>query len=254
MIRYGNKSQSSSDQMPTLFGNISNIEVIKPKPAKLVEWPPLVKLNKEKEVIGIYLSSHPLDNFKLEMTQFCNTKLSELREMDRLKGKEIVIGGMITSVRHATTKTGKPFGVLALEDYSDTFSMMLFNKDYENFRKYLYDGYSLLIKGTVAESTWKANGEPEFRIKSIHMLSSVREELVKTILIRMPVEFITERFTDDLSVFVHKNGGTTNLKILVYDPEDNVSVDFFCRSYRINLENEFIDFLNSNREIEYKLM
>lgn len=254
LIRYGNRSQSSSDQMPTLFGSISNIEVIKPKPSKVVEWPPLVKLNKEKEVIGIYLSSHPLDNFKLEMTQFCNTRLSDLRDMDCLKGKEITIGGMITSVRHATTKTGKPFGALTLEDYTDTFSMMLFNKDYENFRKYLYDGYSLLIKGTVAESTWKANAEAEFRIKSIHMLSSVREELVKTILIRMPVEVITDGFIDDLSVFVQKNGGTTNLKIMVYDPEDNVTVDFFCRSYRVHLENDFIDFLSNNREIEFKLM
>jgi DNA polymerase III subunit alpha len=254
LIRYGNKSQSSSDQMPTLFGSISNIEVIKPRHSKVVEWPPLVKLNKEKEVIGIYLSSHPLDNFKLEMDQFCNTTLAELRDLENMKGKDISIGGMITTVRHATTKTGKPFGSFTIEDYSDTFSMTLFSKDYENFRKYLYDGYSLLIKGTVSENTWKTNPELEFRIKSIYMLSSARDELVKTIQIRMPVDLITDTFIDDLAVYTNKNGGNTNLKILVYDPVENINLDFFNRSHRVNLADDFIGFLNQYQEIEFKLM
>ncbi len=254
LIRYGNKSQNNVSNVPTLFGNMSNIEVIKPRPSKVTEWPPLVKLNKEKEVIGIYLSSHPLDNFKLEMKQFCNTTLAEMRDLEPLRGKDVSIAGMITTVRHATTKNGKPYGAFTLEDYTDTFSITLFGKDYENFRKYMYDGYSLLLKGSVAENTWRSNPELEFRIKSIYMLSSVREELVKTLQIRLPITLVDEEFIDELSSFTQKSGGTTNLKVMVYDPVENIGVDFFCRTNRIALADELIDFLNKNEEIEYKLL
>ncbi|HLO59088.1 MAG TPA: DNA polymerase III subunit alpha [Bacteroidales bacterium] len=253
LIRYGNKAQVNTDQAPTLFGSISNIEVIKPRPARVTEWPPLVKLNKEKEVIGIYLSSHPLDNFKLEMSQFCTHSLADLRDLDSLRGKDVTVAGMVTTVRHATTKTGKPYGSFTIEDYSDTSSITLFSKDYENFRKFLYEGYSLLIKGTVSENTWKSNPELEFRIKTIYMLSSARDELVKTIQIRLPVDIISEGLVDDLTKHTLKHTGSTNLKILVYDPAENISVDLFSRSHRISLDDELISYLEGNHEIEFKL-
>jgi DNA polymerase-3 subunit alpha len=253
IVRYGSKAQGQSDHVPTLFGNLSAIEVIKPHPPKSTEWPTLVKLNKEKEVIGIYLSSHPLDNFKLEMNQFCNLTLAELRDLEVLRGKEVSVAGMITTVKHATTKNGKPYGSFTIEDYTDTFSMTLFSKDYENFRKYFYEGYSLLLKGTVSENTWKSTPELEFRIKSINLLSSARDELAKTIQIKLPIDLITEGFVDEISSHTQKNTGNTNLKILVYDPAENISVDFFSRSHRIALADEFIDFLTHNQEIEFKL-
>jgi DNA polymerase-3 subunit alpha len=253
LIRYGNRMQNQSDASPTLFGNISTIEVIKPRPGKSPEWPPLVKLNKEKEVIGIYLSAHPLDNFLLEINQFCSNTLADLRDLESLRNKELTLAGMVTSVRHATTKNGKPFGTFTIEDYSDTFSLTLFSKDYENYRKYMYEGYSLLIKGVISDNTWKSTPEPEFKIKSLAMLSSVREELVKTIQIRMPVDALTQDFVTGFSTLAQKAGGTTNLKILVYDPADNVSVDLFCRSQRIALSDELVHFLSNTGEIEFKL-
>jgi DNA polymerase-3 subunit alpha len=253
LIRYGNRVQSQSVSTPTLFGNMSKLEVIKPQPPRMEEWHPLVKLNKEKEVIGIYLSAHPLDNFKLEISQFCSHTLSDLRELESLRQKEITIAGMVTAVRHATTKNGKPFGSFSLEDYSDTFTIALFSKDYENFRKYMYEGYSLLIKGVVSDNTWKSTPEAEFKIKSIWLLSSVREELVKNIQIRVPLDVLTEGFTEDLSTLARKAGGTANLKIQVYDPADNVSIGMFCRSQRIALTDELISFLAGSEEIEFKL-
>jgi len=253
LIRYGNRVQGQSSATPTLFGDLNSIEVIKPKPAKTPEWPPLVKLNREKDVIGIYLSAHPLDNFKLEIDQFSSNSLADLRDLELLRNKELTIAGMVTAVRHATTKNGKPFGSFTIEDYSDTFSITLFSKDYENFRKYMYDGYSLLIRGSVSENTWKNTPELEFKIKSICLLSSVREELVKNIQIRLPLETLTEGFVTDFSALAQQGGGTTNLKILVYDPSENVSVDLFCRSQRIALTDELITFLTSADEIEFKL-
>jgi len=253
LIRYGNKTQNQSNHIPTLFGSLSNIEVIRPKPSSTVEWPPLVKLNKEKEVIGIYLSSHPLDNFRLEMKQFCNVTLAELRDLELLRGKEVTTAGMITSVKHATTKNGKPYGSFTMEDYTDSFSITLFNKDYENYRKFLYDGYSLLIKGMIGENTWKNTPELELKIKNIYLLSSVREELVKNIQIMLPVEMVTETFMDEFSQYTRKTSGNTNLKIMVFDSTENVSVDLFCRSQRIDLSDDLINFLTNMHEIEFKL-
>ncbi len=253
LIRYGNRMQSKSNHVPTLFGNANAIEVLKPRPGKSVEWPPLVKLNKEKEVIGIYLSSHPLDNFTLEIDQFCSTTLAEMRNLELLRGKDVSIAGMITTVRHATTKNGKPYGSFTMEDYSDTLSVTLFNKDYENFRKYMYEGYSLLIRGQISENTWKSAPELELKIKNIYLLSSVREELVKNIQIKLPVDIITESFVDEFTEHTVKRSGTTSLKVLIYDPGENISVDMFSRSQHIALTDELIDFLKTNHEIEFKL-
>jgi DNA polymerase-3 subunit alpha len=161
---------------------------------------------------------------------------------------------MVTSTKHATTKTGKPYGSLTIEDYTDTFSMTLFNKDYENFRKYMYDGYSLLIRGTITENSWKNAPELELRIKNIYLLSSVKDELVKSIQIRLPVEAIDEVFTDEFARCLQKNHGTTNLKIQVYDPADNIGIDMFCRTQRIGLSDEFMEFLTHKNEIEFKLL
>jgi DNA polymerase-3 subunit alpha len=253
LIRYGNRTQSQSNHVQTLFGNLSAIEVIKPKPSKSTEWPPLLKLTKEKEVIGIYLSSHPLDNFKLEINQFCNNTLAELRDLETLRGKEVSVAGMITMVKHATTKNGKPYGSFTMEDYSDTFSITLFNKDYENFRKYLYEGYSLLIRGLIAENTWRNNPELELKIKNIYLLSSVREELVKNIQIKLPLDIITDAFLEEFTEHARRSPGNTNLKILVYDTSENISVDMFSRSQHIALSDELIGFLSANQEIEFKL-
>jgi len=253
LIRYGNRVQSQSDSAPTLFGSMDAIDVIRPRPARTAEWPQLLKLNKEKEVIGIYLSAHPLDNFKLEMDQFCTVTLAEMRDLEPFRNKDLTIAGMITTVRHATTKNGKPFGSFSLEDYTDTFSITLFNKDYENFRKYLYEGYSLLIRGLVAESTWKSQPELEFRIKNIYQLSSVREELVNNIQILLPLDVITDHFLTELGGYFRQPGGTVSLKMQVYSPDDNVSVEMFSRSQRIILSDELIGLLSRTPEIEYKL-
>ena len=123
----------------------------------------------------------------------------------------------------------------------------------ENFRKYLYEGYSLLIKGIVGENSWKNQPELEFKIKSIYLLSSVREELVKNIQIKMPLDAITDEFLEGFEGYVQQGGGSANLKILVYDPVDNVSIDLFCRSQRVVLSDELISFLAQSSEMEFKL-
>ncbi len=253
LIRYGNKIQSQKDAAPTLFGDISSYEVARPKPAAGGEWSPLMTLNKEKEVIGMYLSAHPLDHFKLEIQQFCSHSLSELRNIELLKDKEICIAGIVTQVKHATTRNGKPYGMLTIEDYTDTYTITLFNTDYENFRKFLYEGYSLLIKGIIQQNTWKSTRELELKIRNMYLLSSVRDQLIQQIEIRLPIENISDKILNEIENIIMKEKGKTVLKFLIFDTAENVVVTMFSRFKKIALTDELIDYLTRNREIDFKL-
>ena len=253
LIRYGNKIQSECNAEPTLFGGIEKIEIAKPQIPECEEWSNLTRLNKEKEVIGIYLSAHPLDNYKIEVKTFCNTQLSEFRNLDNLKGRGIAILGIVTNVKNSITKTGKPYGAFTIEDYSDSYTIMLFGSDYENFRSYLYEGYTLLIKGNVQKNTWKNNVDLDFKIKSIDILNNAREDLIKSIKIRIPVDSLTEKLLDDIKSYVNKNNGKTNLKFLIYDNTNKISIEMFSRNYNIYLSNEFVEYLEHMPEIDYKV-
>jgi len=253
LIRYGNRMQNQGDATQTLFGDLASVQVVRPKPSPGVEWPALVKLNKEKELIGIYLSAHPLDHYKVELKHFCNATLADLRDLQSLKGKDITVAGIITSVKNSITKNGKPYGGFTLEDYTDTYSPTFFNKDYENYRKYMYEGYSLLLKGTVQKSTWKDSQELEFHIKNMYMLSNAREELVKNIQLRIPLDELSETLYAKLRSFATGGKGNINLKVLLVSASENIAVDMFSRSKHIELSDEFVDFLFQNPEIEFKL-
>ncbi|MBN2275220.1 MAG: DNA polymerase III subunit alpha [Bacteroidales bacterium] len=253
LIRYGNLMQSQGNVTQTLFGDMSAVQVVKPKPSQEEEWPALVKLSKEKELIGIYLSAHPLDNYRIELNHFCNATLSELRDLSSQKGRDLTIAGIVTSVKNAIAKNGKPYGGFTLEDYTDTYTFTFFGKDYENFRNYLYEGYSLLIKGSVQENTWKSTPEPEFRVKSICLLSNARDELIKNIQLRLPLDELSENLLDKLKSFTEGRKGNINLKVTLVDVTENIAVDLFSRSKHIELSDEFVDFLFQNPEIEFKL-
>ena len=251
LIKYGNQIQSESNSSPTLFGDIETIEIARPVIPDGVEWSNLARLNKEKELIGIYLSAHPLDNFRLEINTYCNAQLNEFSEPEKLKDKEITIAGIINSVKNAMTRNGNPYGSMTLEDYSDSYTITMFGRDYETYRNYFYEGYSLLIKGIFTESTWK-KGELEFRIKNIWLLSNVRDQLVKNLVIKIPLDNLSDDLLEEFKKRSAKSGNVT-MKFLVIDPIDKMSIEMYSRSSRIELSNQLIDFLQSSPELDFKV-
>ncbi|MRS05570.1 DNA polymerase III subunit alpha, partial [bacterium] len=131
LIRYGNNARiikSSSQQ--SLFGDSGGFDLVKPEPSPCPEWPKLEKLNREKEVIGIYLSSHPLDDFQLEIKNFATATLADLQNLKEYIDRDVTVAGMVTDVRSGIGKNGKPYGSLTIQDYTDSFRFMLFDKDY----------------------------------------------------------------------------------------------------------------------------
>ena len=129
--------------------------MIKPEPAPCPDWPKLEKLNREKEVIGIYLSSHPLDDFKLEINTFTTATLADLQNLRDYLDREVVVAGMVTDTKNGIGKNGKPYGSFTLQDYSDSFRFMMFDKDYIDNSKFFTIGYYLLIKGRVQKRKYQ---------------------------------------------------------------------------------------------------
>lgn len=254
LVRYGNLIKAK--QSSTLFDLDTSYKNAQKRPdiQSGEEWPPLVKLNKERELIGIYLSSHPLDDYQLEIRNFTNCSLTELQNLQNIKGKDVSVAGLVTEVKHLTTKTGRPFGSLIIEDYTDSYKFMLFGKDYEEYRKFLYNGYSLFIKGTVQPNPWKKEiTELEFKIKSILLLNNARDELVKNLSIRMSIEDLNEQIISEIHQQSDKNKGKSTLRFNIYDEIEGISVEMFSRSMSVLVSNELIEFLNSHPEIEYRV-
>jgi DNA polymerase-3 subunit alpha len=254
LLRYGNlvKNQHTN----TLFDADTSYLNAQKKPSILQaeEWPPLYKLNKEKELIGVYLSSHPLDDFRLEIESFTNCTLAELQQPESLKNRELAVAGLVTEVKHLTTKTGRPFGYLIIEDYTDSFKFTLFGKEYEDYRKFMYEGYSLMIKGSFQLNTWRKDAEVlEFRIKSIVVLNNAREEIIHNLSIRLSVSDVNEEVIREIREHTAKNTGKARIKFSIVDENEGISIDMFSRNTSVSVSDDLIKFLDARPEIEYRV-
>lgn len=250
LVRYGNKVQNEKrTSQKSLFEESAGFKFIQPEIPKAEDWPKLKRLNKEKETIGIFLSAHPLDDYKFEIEHFCTATLSQFNDLESLKGKELTIAGIVTGVKIGTTKTGRPYGFLTLQDYSDSYRFALFNTDYVEFSKFFTEGYHLLFKGKIQPKPFSDN-ELEFKVKSINPLSDVKDEIIHTVSLKFPVNTITSEFIKDFEEASGAGNGKVKLKLRVYDPDEKLSINFFSRSRKINLTGKFIRFLKDYPVIE----
>jgi len=253
LIRYGNnvKSVKNSNQQ-SLFGQSGGFNIIKPEPSQCPDWPKLEKLNREKDVIGIYLSSHPLDDFRLEINTFTTTTLAELQNLREFFDKDVIVAGMVIDIKTGIGKNGKPYGSFTMQDYTDSFRFMMFDKDYVEQSKFFTLGYYLLVKGKVQKRKYNED-ELEFKIKSINLLSSVKDELIKSVTIIIKTEEANSALIEELLDLVKENKGDTELRFMFYDQEDKISLPMFSRNSRVRLNNEFISYLEDHPSIDFKV-
>lgn len=253
LIRYGNNAKNvKNSSQQSLFGETGGFDMVKPEPTPCSDWPKLEKLNREKEVIGIYLSSHPLDDFKLEISTFANANLADLQNIREYLDREVVVAGMITETKNGIGKNGKPYGSFTLQDYTDSFRFMMFDKEYVENSKFFITGYYLLVKGRVQKRKYKED-ELEFKIKTINLLSSVKDELIKSVTLKIDPQNISNEMIAELKDLVLQNKGETELKFLFLDPEDKISLSMFSRTMRVRLNNELISYLDDHPGIDYKV-
>ncbi|MDR0872287.1 MAG: DNA polymerase III subunit alpha [Prevotellaceae bacterium] len=259
LIRYGNTFQMDKNtQSNSLFGDDSTLEIIKPDIPKSPQWSVLERLSKEKEYIGIYLSAHPLDDYKFEMEYVCNTPLAELRDnFDDYRDKgELRVGGTVTAIRNGYTKTNKPYGVFTLEDYSGAREFAIFGDDYLNFSKFMQKDIYLMVMGKVQERGlgWYRQPDPnalkvyEFKITHIVLLPDVKEKMVNKINININIGKIDEAFCREFFAVCKRNAGNILLYLNVF--EDGMYVHLFARDSRIALTKEMTEYLSRNKRTE----
>ena len=252
LMRYGQRFQAErNNAQQSLFGGGEHVDIQRPVIPACADWSQLEKLTKEREMVGLYLSAHPLDDYKIIIDHMCKTRLPELEDLESLRGQEIAVAGMVVSVQNLMTKTGKPWGKFKLEDYNGSHEFALFGKDYENFRKYLFADYFLLVRGKVQPRPYN-DKELEFKILSMTQLQEVRDTMIKEMYVQLPVDEITERLIHDLTEQVRASKGKTILRFTLYDKESHVSLNLFSKSYKVSLTQSLVDYLDDN-QIRYSI-
>lgn len=256
ILRYGTNSQEAKNsQQVSLFGESSEVQIPEPQPPAVEPWGALEQLKFEKDVIGFYISGHPLDIYRVEMG-FCKNTLEELREINNHNGKEFVVGGMITAANHRVSKNGKPFGNFTLEDYTGSFEFVLFGEDYVKYKAYLDTQFSVFIRGKV-QPRWNQPDNMEFKITSMQLLSEVREKLLKNITLTISLSDISDDFIAKLSGILDENAkkakGTCSVKLKVIDYDENFAVELPSRKFKINPDNELLSLFSSELNVSYRL-
>ncbi|WP_461640034.1 DNA polymerase III subunit alpha [Labilibaculum euxinus] len=255
LVKYGNKLQAEKDNsQQTLFGDVEDYVVTPPKIPECAEWNKLERLNKEKELIGIYLSAHPLDDYRLEIDSFCNASLTQLSaDIVNFKDKDVNIAGMVTAIRRGTTKNGNPFAIVNIEDFTGSFEMAFFAKDFVEYSNYFIEGLSVFINGRVQTRSWpRGSTELEFKVKGINLLSEVMEKRVKEVTIEIPVSSLSDELVTEMASCMEGNKGNLKVNFVITD-DRNVRVKMFSRTCRVNLSNELIEYFKNNSDIEFKI-
>ena len=252
IVRYGSMFQNDKNNMQqSLFGGTVDVSVQRPTMPVVTEWTQLETLTKEREVTGMYLSSHPLDEFSVIVKHLCTVQLTQFANLADLNGKEFIIGGMVTSVTHLTTRDGKAYGRFKLEDYSGEHEFTLFSRDYEQFRLYLFDKYSLLIKGSVKPKVYKPD-ELEIRLTSMNLLSKVKDEAVAEVIAQIYLDDLTSDFVERFTKQIKRSKGKTRLHLRVCDSKTDVQVELFPKKLKVEVSQELLDFFEENG-IRYRL-
>ena len=253
LVRYGNKYQmDKSTATNSLFGGADFVAIAKPDIPQCERWGELEKLNKEKELVGIYLSAHPLDEYRIVLTYVCNTGMVELGDRDSLKGREMLLGGIVSAFREGTTKTGKPYGIVKIEDFTGSGEIALFGNDYIEYSKYCKIGMYLLITARVEPRRWKED-ELDFKIGSIRLLQDEKDRLIEKISITVPIHDLDEPTINELSTLIKNNPGQSLLYFKVVDSEHNISQSFFSQNIRLSVTHHLVEFLQENENIDFKI-
>jgi DNA polymerase-3 subunit alpha len=262
LIKYGNDYQNTqSSSQSSLFGGSVASYIPEPAMPEAEEWPLIEKLKYEKDVIGIYLTGHPLDNFKLEMDKYCNTSITELKNIQKArsgeggeevmenlanlrKRGEICIGGLVANVQHKTTKMGKPFGTFILEDYNESYEFAFFGEDYVKFRNMMVDGYFLHIKGSIEEK-FRQKDNWDLRVTVMSLLSEMRDKLTKSLTVCLDVKALNNQLLDNLMQVINTNNEkypakSCQLKFKIRDGEEAMYVDLLSKSHKVSPSDELM--------------
>ncbi len=261
LLRYGNKikGDENSSQV-SLFEDSIEDTYVEPEIPICEEWTKNEILKQEKELIGFYISGHPLERFSLETKLFENSKLSELSEsLTPFENKTLYFTGTMTNCQEKTSKTGKSYGSFVFEDETGSREIALFGKDYVNLKNYFIEGLFVLIKATVKKRGWGDEDSKdilEFKVLQIELLDELLDKYCKSIKLALPIESLKPEFVERIIKAAKKSKGETALSFFVIDPKDDVEITLKARKHKVSI-NKFLeeikDLIDSNIIFSYEI-
>ena len=256
LLRYGELYRKDSmESSVSLFGEAEELKPERPEvPPMVGEEDVLEKLKQEKELVGMYLSSHPLDQYAFELENFTTCQVSELDSMvsdceARKEKKKAYIAGFITATQQMTTKTGRPWSKTVIEDYGGSYELALFGKDHEAFMNYMQLHSAIFIEGDIEEKYYikpeeRAQGKTSpygYKVKKIMLLGNVTDTYVKGFTIKISTAMLMPEFREKLVKLIKKNKGNVPLTMLLHDPEKGWNIEFLSRKFRISVTAPLIE-------------
>ena len=256
-IKYGARYQENENSAQvSLFGEASDVQIPEPEVPPCEEWGTMEKLSKEREVVGIYISGHPLDDFRTEMKTFCNGTVAMFNNLEPYVNREIVFGGVVTDVQHRVSKQGKGWGLFIIEDYTDSFEFRIFGEDYLKFRHFLMKNNFVFVKtfvreGWVNKDTGKKS-DPRLQFNNFQLLHDVMENYAKKLSIQVDIKDLNEQKIIALKELINMHPGNQMLNFLVYDTKEKIKLTMPSRKQKVKVCQELLDELKE-QDVKFKL-
>jgi len=256
VLKYASRYQENKNSAQvSLFGDSSEVQIPEPEVPPCEPWHNMRTLKAEKEVVGLFLSAHPLDDFKLELTHYCNTDLSAFTRLEDYINKEMKIAGVITDVNHRVSKNGKGFATFVLEDYKDSHEFWIFGEDYLKNRHYLIPDHFVHLKVKPTQYFNRDTGQPG-RIRtqylSFKQLQDVIPDFTKKIQLHLDVNKIDEKVIDHLDHICQKHKGSKAINVLIFDRKEQIKLNTYSKSKQVNVSAELLKEFNT-LNLKYKL-
>lgn len=256
-MKYGAKHQENENSAQvSLFGEASGVEIAEPQVPPCEEWGTMEKLSREKEVVGIYISGHPLDDFKIEMKYFCNGTISVFNDLQSVVNREITFGGVVTDVQHRVSKQGKGWALFTIEDYTDSYEFRIFGEDYLKFRHFFVVNSFVYVRAYVREG-WTnretgQKGDPRIQFNNFQLLHDVMETYAKKLSIQLNIHDLEEDTITQLQDLIRMHEGNKNLNFLVYDNSEKLKLTMPSRKQKVKISQELLNELKA-LDVRYKL-
>ena len=254
LVRYGQLYQQEQREAATsLFGGVEAVEIATPPIPEAESWSTIERLNRERELVGIYLSAHPLDDYEIILRNLCNTHCSELGDKVELAKKEdVVFGGIITGVKSKFTKTGKPCGFVTIEDFEGSGELALFGEDWGNWRGIMVEGSTIFVTAKCVSRYGNSN-YLDFKISTVEYLQTVKENRLEKFTIIVDSTVIDETLVNDIKTLVENDEGKAQLFLQIHDAETKTNVLLRAQDRTVGVSRELIQFVNDHPKMSYQI-
>ena len=256
IMRYGQNYQAEkAEARNSLFGAFDDIEIQRPVAPKSDErWSDIERLNKERELVGIYLSAHPLDEYKIVLDNLCNAQCSELADRcaalnDR---EDITLGGIVTGIQSRFGKNNKPWGIITLEDFNGTGELVLFGEDWLNLNGKFIEGAAVYITGKMT-SRFYSSDQKELKVTNVELLQTVKEKAIDRLTISMSADLLDDQIVAELSELIAENPGHTSLFVQLHDSAGKCHVLLRSMTKSIDVKSSLIHFIEQTPALDYKI-